>query len=46
MLIILEAAKGKMRKGGNEVKEKRVASILGEDGGEVDRGDELSQVGL
>ena len=37
---------GKMKKGGKEVKEKRVTSLLGEEGGEGEGGDDLSQVGL
>ena len=37
-----------MKKGGKEVKEKRVTSLLGEDGGETEAeaGDDLSQVGF
>ena len=34
-----------MKKGGKEVKEKRVTSLLGEEEGEGGTGDELSQVG-
>ena len=35
-----------MKKGDKEVKEKRVSSLLGLDGGDGEAGDDLSQVGF